>query len=679
MGRLEIEDVAKKRIEGVLPEKYQMPGRSGLLHWRTEPSEERKDFLAWQERQHRKLIKRLLCVAAVLVVLFSLAAWRGRNINKEYMDINAITSYGQLYKHYMGLLEKPDYFSEGVNLSAVMKSSGAGELSGAVSAAAGATEDFTAMNTREEAIGEADYAVTDGKYIYGLSYIHHEGEEREDGFIEMDYYTAWLHVIKPDGEDAEEIASLCLPVPSGNQKEEQLKIWRTEGEVYVKGNALVVMQQLCGSIIYDQRTALLFYDISNPASPQLIKSNVQYGSYNTSRESEGVLYVVTKRQNAPLTAEMKEEQGERYIPIIDGKALEVQDIYMQEDSQGNSYSIISSWSLEQGGKRLDAKALIGYYSDIYMTKENLYASNSVYLDRTRAVKKAKNLETDYTRITKFSLRNGEIKGQAMTQIPGFVTNSFGIQERGDKLYIVAQVWHYKYNKHENYYMYKMQDIGVYTLDDKLNRIGCLEGLAAGEDVKAVRFVQDICYLVSYEQTDPLFCIDLSDPSQPKVMDEIKMPGYSAYLHPVADNMLLGIGWNDEGNQVKLALYDISDIKKLKECDVKRIDFEWVCGNLGDYRKIFIDEENQIVGLRGGTGDVEHRESYVLYHYGTDGTLEKKKDYKLEFRKLDSGFDIEDGIGMRIGSYFYIINKYEAYEEKNINLAEALYSFPYSIN
>ena len=694
MRRLEIEDVAKKRIRGVLPEKYQMPGRSGPLHWRTEPSEERKDFLAWQKRQHRKLIKRLLCVAAVSVILFSLAAWRGRDINKGYMDINAITSYEQLYKHYIGLLEKPDYFSEGINLSAIMKAMNSEESAGAAaaqSAAAGSAADFTAMNTREEAIGEADYAVTDGKYIYGLSYSRcrvdgQEGEGVSDaiegGMIEDKWkYTAWLHVLKPDGENTEEIAALRLPVSSANQEDAKLRITNQKGEVYVKGDTLVVIQQVCGELIWDMRTLMLFYDISDPASPQLIKSNMQYGEYNTCRESEGIIYIVTRRQNAPLTAEMKAEQRERYIPMIDGRELAVQDIYMQKDSQGNAYSIISSWSLEQKGKRLDAKALIGFYSDIYMTKENLYASNTVYADITGNAKKTKDEKTDYTRITKFRLKGGAILGQAMTQIPGCITSSFGIQEKGDVLYVAAQVQHYKYSKKENAYMSRAQDISVYALDDNLNQTGCLEGLAEGEEIKSVRFVKDICYLVSYYQTDPLFSIDLSDPSQLKVMDELKMPGYSAYLHPVADNMLLGIGRNDDADQVKLALYDISDVKRLKECDVKEVDFEWVNTNLMDYRKIFLDEEDQIVGLCGGEYDQDGG-YYVLYHYDTAGRLEKKQEYKLEYREKDDEIEsniITGCIGMRIGSCFYVVPQYTASEDKRINLAETLCIFPYSIN
>lgn len=699
MRRLEIEHIAKKRIGGVLPKKYQMPDRSGMIHWRTEPSEERKDFLAWQERQRRKLIKRLLCAAVVLAVLFSLAAWRGRDINKGYMDINTITSYEQLYRHYMGLLEKPDYFSHLNRLSAVMGAMNSEESTGAASAAQSAS-DFTAMNTREEAIGEGDYAVTDGKYIYGLSYSRcHRvdcayrdciiGDEPEDSNNDSDgteeeeeqEYAVWLHVLVPDGEDTVEIVDLDLPISSVASEGSQMRVLSQKGEIYVKDDILVVVQQIRGEMIWDTRTWLLFYDISKPLAPQLIKSNVQYGEYNTCRESEGVFYLVTRRQNSPLTAEMKKEQRERYIPMIDGKELAVQDIYMQKDSQGNAYSIISSWSMEQKGKRLDAKALIGFYSDIYMTKENLYASNTVYADITGDAKKTADEKTDYTRITKFCLKNGAIVGKAMTQVPGSITSSFGIQEKGDALFVAAQVQHYKYDKEEESYILKGQDIGVYALDDKLCQTGALEGLASGEEIKSVRFVKDICYLVSYYQTDPLFSIDLSDPAKLKVLDELKMPGYSAYLHPVADNMLLGIGRNDEENKVKLALYDISDVKQLKECDVKEIDFEWVNANLEDYRKIFLDEENQIVGLCGGDYE-ENGGYYVLYHYDSSGRLEKKDEYELEYRENEDELeaDVDAGcIGLRIGSYFYVIVKYTTLGGKPVYMEETLRVFPYSKN
>ena len=112
------------------------------------------------------------------------------------------------------------------------------------------------------------------------------------------------------------------------------------------------------------------------------------------------------------------------------------------------------------------------------------------------------------------------------------------------------------------------------LDDKLQTVGVLENLAVGEQIYSARFVGDRAYLVTYKQTDPLFAIDLKDPVAPKVLGELKIPGYSTYLHPYADNLLLGFGRDTETNTsgaiinkgLKLGLFDVTNPSAPKELD-----------------------------------------------------------------------------------------------------------------
>ena len=82
---------------------------------------------------------------------------------------------------------------------------------------------------------------------------------------------------------------------------------------------------------------------------------------------------------------------------------------------------------------------------------------------------------------------------------------------------------------------------VYVLDENMNIVGALENLAEGERIYSARFIEDRAYLVTFKQIDPLFVIDLSEPSSPKVLGELKIPGYSNYLHPFDENTLIGIG------------------------------------------------------------------------------------------------------------------------------------------
>jgi hypothetical protein len=97
---------------------------------------------------------------------------------------------------------------------------------------------------------------------------------------------------------------------------------------------------------------------------------------------------------------------------------------------------------------------------------------------------------------------------------------------------------------------------------ELVQVGQLDGLGPNEQIQAVRYVDDRAYVVTFRQTDPLFVLDLADPTAPKVLGELQEPGFSAYLHPVGDHRMLGIGSSGTGDGritgAKVALYDTSD-------------------------------------------------------------------------------------------------------------------------
>jgi hypothetical protein len=129
--------------------------------------------------------------------------------------------------------------------------------------------------------------------------------------------------------------------------------------------------------------------------------------------------------------------------------------------------------------------------------------------------------------------------------------------------------------------------------DSLDEIGHLDGLGVGEEVKSVRFIDDLGYVVTFRTTDPLYALDLSDPRAPRVLGELKIPGFSEYLHPVGDGLLLGVGRQadpetgmDEG--FKVSLFDISDPAAMREVDQIVIPEAW--SNVGsDHRSFLWDE------------------------------------------------------------------------------------------
>ncbi len=144
--------------------------------------------------------------------------------------------------------------------------------------------------------------------------------------------------------------------------------------------------------------------------------------------------------------------------------------------------------------------------------------------------------------------------RATGTVPGFILNNYALSEHDGDLRVAST--------EEAPWMTGASGASRVTVlrqdGARLNRIGAVGGLGeAGERIFGVRFIGERGYVVTFRQTDPLYTLDLSDPTAPKVAGQLKIPGYSAYLHPVGENLLLGVG--REGSAVKASLFDVSNL------------------------------------------------------------------------------------------------------------------------
>jgi len=147
---------------------------------------------------------------------------------------------------------------------------------------------------------------------------------------------------------------------------------------------------------------------------------------------------------------------------------------------------------------------------------------------------------------------------------------------------------------------------VYVLDMNLTIVGKLENLAPGEKIYSARFMGERCYLVTFKKVDPLFVISLEDPSNPKVLGKLKIPGYSNYLHPYSENFLIGIGKEtveaEEGDfawyqGVKISLFDVSDVEHPKEIAKYEIgDRGTDSPVLWDHKALLFDKERNLLAI-----------------------------------------------------------------------------------
>ena len=144
---------------------------------------------------------------------------------------------------------------------------------------------------------------------------------------------------------------------------------------------------------------------------------------------------------------------------------------------------------------------------------------------------------------------------------------------------------------------------VYVLDDKLEIVGKLEAIAPDERIYSTRFIGDRLYLVTFKRVDPLFVIDLSNPENPEILGELKIPGFSDYLHPYDENHIIGVGKETEGNEwggvsvkgVKLALFDVSDVKNPRQIDAYEIGEAGTDSEaLRDHKAFLFDKKKNIL-------------------------------------------------------------------------------------
>ena len=203
--------------------------------------------------------------------------------------------------------------------------------------------------------------------------------------------------------------------------------------------------------------------------------------------------------------------------------------------------------LDKGLPAVDADAVFTDADTVYASPSSLYVATQRY-----------DTQAEHTSIHRFDISDPDRTGYAASgAVPGSLLNQFSLSEDKGVLRTATTVgWG------------AAAESRVTTLSERGGRLvqrGAVGGLGPGERIFAVRFLGDVGYVVTFRQTDPLYTVDLADPDHPRVRGELKIPGYSAYLHPVGDDLLLGVGQEatDDGRVqgLQLSLFDVSDLAR----------------------------------------------------------------------------------------------------------------------
>ena len=287
----------------------------------------------------------------------------------------------------------------------------------------------------------------------------------------------------------------------------------------------------------------------------------------------------------------------------DGKEFSrvaVDHICIMEEVCDTSYLVASVLDIDDENT-LKTEAVLGAGQNVYCTTETLYATSTEYnYNDSRKAEVFGLSETVKTQIYKFDIRNYDIKYLKNASVDGSALNQFSMDEFNGYLRIATTSGDWGDSLINQ----------VYVLDDNLETVGLLKDIAKGERIKSVRFTGNTAYVVTFVQTDPLFVIDLTDVKAPKILGELKIPGYSAYLHPVGDGLVMGVGLDgtETGTNggMKVSLFDVSDPTKPVECAKFTMS-----GHQSDERQVYVDSD-AYYDHKALCWDAENKIMYIPY-------------------------------------------------------------------
>jgi inhibitor of cysteine peptidase len=420
------------------------------------------------------------------------------------------------------------------------------------------TSDYSTTNIQVAGVDEADTVKTDGQYIYTISSTQPTGLYYYYGYSSQT--SNKVHIISADPQNSRVVSTITLDnesIPQGlflSPDSTRLIVLESKYQYFtpLRSGEITIMPYY-----NTEFTSIYVYDISNKANPVLARNFTVSGNYFNSRMIGNYVYAVTS-QSAYVY------DGVVPVPSVyvgdNAYAASPTSIYYADMNQSNSYSFTSFYGLDvtdNQGQPTNMTVLMSGASTMYVSPDNIYVAYPNWVNGT-----------DITAIYRVKINGLQLTLEAQGSVPGYTINQYALDEYSGNLRIATNLWQYTSRSDVFGEQQNSQINNVYVLNQNLAIIGKLEGLAVGENLRSVRFMGDRGYLVTFMQTDPLFVIDLSQPSSPQVLGELKIPGYSDYLHPYDETHLIGVGKeatvSDQGNfawyqGVKVALFDVSDV------------------------------------------------------------------------------------------------------------------------
>lgn len=416
---------------------------------------------------------------------------------------------------------------------------------------------YTSTNVQVDGVDEMDSVKTDGTYIYLI-----DGE-----FVRI--------VLAYPPSEARVTASIeFAEAPMG---------------LFLAGDRLVVLTR--DPAVKGSNVWVAVYDILDRSAPRPVRELNLEGRFAAARRVGDWIYV------ASATSLVTTVGGVRYPSVrADGRPVPLGFSDVVDVGGDNLTSqVIVFASLDITGSRASAVAIVpsGSGGVSYMSLRSFYLTVPVWTLASS--------ETwwgwrwwgmaDSTGIVRLHTSVGKVCYGGRGEVTGMVPDQFAMDEFDDHFRVVTE------------YAWR-GGAELHVLDDAMVEVSNLTGIGANEDLKSVRFLGERAFVVTFKKIDPLFALDLSDPLNPRVLGELKIPGFSEYLHPYGEDRLIGLGYDthDLGDfawfqGIKLSLFDISVMTDPRETAA------WFLGDRGtwspalyDHHAFTFDEERGLLIL-----------------------------------------------------------------------------------
>ncbi|WP_301107225.1 beta-propeller domain-containing protein [Sporosarcina sp.] len=485
-------------------------------------------------------------------------------------------------------------------------------------ASSGGGNEHSTTNQQVEGVDESDIVKTDGDFIYDV--------------------TNQTHLTITDIHDPEKLAVISKT---------NFKNQFFPNELYIDGDLLVVIggkpnypqteEEMRIMPYMQELSAIRVYDVGNRAKPVLIRETGAEGYIIATRKIGPHVYMVTNNRPMYWLEDVPAIEDHLLPKVFDSengktvRPIQTDQISILPGAMDPAYSVITTLDIhsgETGG--VETKAYLGSGEQLYMSQDHLYLTSTLYGNT--------GMQGD-SEVFKFGLDGADVHFLHAARLKGTILNQFSMDEHNGNFRAVTtegNLWDEK-NVAKNH---------LFILGPDMKQVGSVENLAKNERIYSARFMGDKAYMVTFRETDPLFVLDVADPQNPSVLGELKIPGFSNYLHPIDENHLIGFGYDTVAKKgqaggepiiqtqgMKISLFDVTDFANPKEADTEIIGGQGTYSSVQhDHHALFMHKDRNLYGFpisiyQEGKGNMLNFESSgaMIYEITAENGITAKAD------------------------------------------------------